>query len=186
MPEGIASQQPEEGAPQRSAVQCLTFTLGARRYAMPTARIVEITGVTSFTEVPLMPDCVRGVMNVRGAVLPVIDLCLRFGLAAMTLGRRSCVVILEQDHADGALRIGALVDVVHAVIELPLPRIQAVVAGVLDIPRRFAAGQLQLNEEVVLVLDMGQVLAVDELAALAAVGRPLSADAIAGTTGASG
>lgn len=123
-----ASNDPAGAAP---AVQLLRFAVGDERYAVRIDAVREILEVTRSTPLPLMPSFVRGVMNLRGAVVPVIDLGARLGLAVTTVGRRSCVVIVETSgNADmPAMRLGMLVDAVYEVFDVqpaalePVPRL---------------------------------------------------------------
>jgi purine-binding chemotaxis protein CheW len=114
-----------------SAVQLLRFAVGDERYAVRIDAVREILEVTRTTPLPLMPAFVRGVMNLRGAVVPVIDLGARLGLAVATVGRRSCVVIVETSAGaeTPAMRLGMLVDAVYEVFDAqpdalePVPRL---------------------------------------------------------------
>lgn len=113
------------------AVQLLRFAVGDERYAVRIDAVREILEVARTTPLPLMPSFVRGVMNLRGAVVPVIDLGARLGLAITTVGRRSCVVIVETRASDDmpAMRLGMLVDAVYEVFDAqpdalePVPRL---------------------------------------------------------------
>lgn len=98
-----AAQQSTAG--QTGHGQYLTFRLGAERFAIPTGAIREIIRLPALTGVPLMPAFLRGVINVRGTVLPVMDLSLRLGLAATVFTKRTCVVILELPGVGVAARL---------------------------------------------------------------------------------
>src|SRR5512140_178003 len=87
------------GAPQEEQQhQYLTFMLNSEVFAIGILRIKEIIEYGNLTEVPRMPDFIRGVINLRGAVVPVIDLGSRFGKPASTVSRRTCIVIIEVQH----------------------------------------------------------------------------------------
>ena len=94
----------------------LTFLLGRKLFAMPVEGMREIVACPPLTVVPGMPEFLRGVMNLRGGVVPVIDLRVRLGLAPAVFTRRSCIVIMELDHHGRGVAIGVLVDVVQAVL----------------------------------------------------------------------
>src|SRR5512147_1925153 len=83
------------------AGQYLTFMLGGEAYAIGILAIKEIIENGQMTRVPMMPEFIRGVINLRGAVVPVIDLGVRFGFGATATGRRTCIVILEVQTDDG-------------------------------------------------------------------------------------
>ena len=105
--------------------QYLTFMLGTEMFAIGILCIKEIIEYGNLTVVPMMPAFVRGVINLRGAVVPVVDLSARFGRPNSAISRRSCVVIIEAASADGqAQDIGLLVDTVSAVLEIPASQIE--------------------------------------------------------------
>lgn len=101
--------------------QFLRFVLGTEMYAVRIDLVREILEVVQMTPLPLMPPFVRGVMNLRGAVVPVIDLGARLGLPVTRIGRRTCVVIVDvhRPDDDGVQTMGVLVDAVHEVFDLP-------------------------------------------------------------------
>jgi purine-binding chemotaxis protein CheW len=108
------TQAINSGAPR----QLLTFALGGETYALAILKIKEIIGHYRLTRVPMMPPAVRGVINLRGAVVPVLDLALRLGREPVTAGRRACIVVVETMGDEGPLELGLLVDAVNEVIDL--------------------------------------------------------------------
>ena len=114
--------------------QYLSFGLGDELFAVDISAVREIIQMASITVVPLMPDCIRGVTNLRGAVVPVMDLQARFGRGAAAVGRKSCVVILDlplpvdqnEGEAGGRQQLGVMVDAVNAVLRLPLHTVEQV------------------------------------------------------------
>lgn len=111
-----------------------------------------------------MPACVRGVINLRGAVVPVVDLQARLGRADSAINKRSCIVILSTEQVQGPQVIGVLVDAVNAVIELAEQDIEAAPAFGTHIRRDLLRGMGKLGERFVVLLDMEQVLQVDQIA----------------------
>lgn len=99
--------------------QYLRFALGAGRYTIDLARVKEILEISPLTPVPMMPSFVRGVMNLRGAVVPVIDLGDRLGLGVASIGRRSCIVMVDLavQTRDELPPMGVLVDAVDEVVD---------------------------------------------------------------------
>lgn len=144
--------------------QYLTFMLGGEMFAIGILSIKEIIEYGHLTTVPLMPAHIRGVINLRGAVVPVIDLAARFGRESKEVTRRSCIVILEVDSDDAHQDIGVVVDAVNEVVEIPV--IEPAPAFGARIRTDFIEGMGRVNDRFVIILSIGHVLSVDELAAL--------------------
>lgn len=147
--------------------QYLTFTLAGEQFAVGTLSVKEIIEYGQLTGVPMMPPSIRGVINLRGSVVPVIDLGARFGGRQTEAGRRTCIVILEVDHADEQQVIGVLVDAVNEVLEIAPADIEPPPAFGAHIRTDFIQGMGKVGGRFVILLDIGRVLSVDELAALA-------------------
>lgn len=114
-------------ASSEARTQFLSFVLAGDEYAVDILRVKEIIEYGTLTRVPGMPASVRGVINLRGRVVPVVDLALRFGLPPITITPRSCIVMVEignQDGADGAIVIGVITDAVSEVLDLAADQIQ--------------------------------------------------------------
>jgi len=149
--------------------QYLIFTLGGESFAIGILAIKEIIEYGSLTEVPMMPEVVRGVINLRGAVVPVIDLAVRFGKPAATIGRRTCIVIIEITREDGQSQdIGVLVDAVSEVIEIPARDIEPPPSFGSQIRTDFIRGVGRVNERFVLLLDIGRAFSFEEIGAAVA------------------
>src|ERR1700761_7288546 len=118
-------------APGEQAGQYLSFVLGTETFAIGIMAIKEIIEYASLTEVPLMPTYVRGVINLRGAVVPVLDLPVRFGKAASAVTKRTCIVIVEVVLGSERHILGLVVDAVNAVLDIP--------AGDIEPPPAFGA-----------------------------------------------
>jgi purine-binding chemotaxis protein CheW len=160
-----------QGAPvTASAVprQFLTFLLGGEMYAVGILRIKEIIEFGALTAVPMMPTFIRGVINLRGAVVPVVDLNARFGGGPTKIGRRTCIVIIEIE-ADGESQVvGVLVDAVNEVLDIADADIEPAPSFGTQIRPDFVAGMGKVAGNFVILLDLGRVLAVDELASVVA------------------
>jgi purine-binding chemotaxis protein CheW len=104
--------------------QFLSFVLSGEEYAVEILRVKEIIEFDSLTRVPAMPAAVRGVINLRGRVVPVIDLALRFGLQQSTITPRSCIVMVEIGADEGSAVMGIITDAVCEVLDLPTDQIQ--------------------------------------------------------------
>ncbi len=147
--------------------QYLTFSVANDTYALAIEGIKEIIELSQMTVVPMMPTYVRGVINLRGAVVPVIDLAARFGQPPAELGRRSCVVILEIEGHDGERQVfGLLVDAVCAVLDIAAEHMEPAPAFGARIRADFIAGMARLDARFVIVLNANRVLALQDLAAL--------------------
>jgi len=146
--------------------QFLTFTLASEMFAVAIEHIKEIIEFGQPTEVPMMPAYIRGVINLRGAVVPVIDLNARFGRGASAVSRRTCIVIVEVESEGSAQDIGIMVDAVSAVLDIPASEIEPPPAFGSRIRAQFLFGMGKVNGQFVMILDLANVLSVEELAQL--------------------
>ena len=151
-------------APGGSAQQYLTFMLDGEMFAMGILAIKEIIEYGELTTVPMMPHFVRGVINLRGAVVAVLDLAARFGRPPAPVTRRTCVVIVEVAAEDGRQDIGVVVDAVNAVLEIAPDQIAPPPGFGANIRSDFIEGMGKVDGKFVIVLNVNQVLSMDELA----------------------
>ncbi|MHB1231336.1 MAG: chemotaxis protein CheW [Burkholderiales bacterium] len=150
--------------------QYLTFLLGGEMFAIGILNIKEIIEYGSLTTVPMMPDFIRGVINLRGAVVPVIDLSARFGHVQSSITRRSCIVIIEVETNDEKHDVGVVVDSVSEVLEIPASEIEPAPTFGAKIRADFIAGMGKVNNKFVIILDVDKVLSIDEMAEITAAG----------------
>lgn len=150
--------------------QYLTFTLADEVFAVGTRSVREIIEYGRLTPVPMMPGCVLGVINLRGGVVPIMDLRQRFGAGQTAISRRSCIVILEVERDDLRQVMGIVVEAVNAVIEIGTQDIEPPPSFGARIRTDFIHGMAKLEGRLVVLLDIGQVLSLDELYHLAEVG----------------
>lgn len=146
--------------------QYLTFRLRDETFAMAILGVKEIIEFGTLTPVPMMPECVRGVINLRGRVVPVIDLAVRFGREQTAPNRRTCVVIVEVGTQDDRQDLGVIVDAVNQVVELPGHDIEPAPGFGTKVRAEFIAGMGKLSGEFVIILDMAKVLSPEDLAGL--------------------
>jgi len=146
--------------------QYLAFTLGGETYAMDIRSIREVIQFGGITEMPLMPPFIRGVINLRGAVVPVIDLNVRFNRPATTVSQRTCVVILELTQEDSTAELGVMVDNVSEVLSIGETEVEPAPAFGSDIRSEFIAGVAKVGDRFVILLDVNHVLTADELTTL--------------------
>lgn len=159
--------------------QCLTFTLGGEMYGVQTLSVKEIIEYGHVTEVPMMPPSIRGVINLRGAVVPVVDLKARFGGGATQITRRTCIVIIELGEAGERQVIGIVVDTVSEVLEIPGADIEPPPLFGARIRSDFISGMGKVGGHFVILLDMGRVLSVDELSTLSELAAMAPSQALA-------
>ncbi len=145
------------------SAQYLTFLLDREMFAISILHIKEIIECGQITSVPLMPTYIRGVINVRGAVLPVIDLASRFGGRATQLTPRTCIVIVEAEMEEGRGDIGVMVDAVSAVLEIPNPDIEPPPSFGMHIRADFIKAIGKVNAKFVIILDVNSVLPAGDL-----------------------
>jgi purine-binding chemotaxis protein CheW len=142
-------------------LQYLTFMLGGEAFAIGILGIKEIIEYGHLTEVPMMPDCVRGVINLRGAVVPVMDLQARFGRQASAVTKRTCIVIVELGDAAESQVIGVVVDAVNEVLDLPAADIEPPPSFGASIRSDFVSGMAKVRGKFVIVLDVTNVLSIE-------------------------
>jgi purine-binding chemotaxis protein CheW len=160
--------------------QHLTFLLGGEMYAMSILNVKEIIEYGQLTEIPMMPSFIRGVINLRGAVVPVIDLSSRFGNAPTQVGKRTCIVIAELADDQGGQDVGVMVDAVSEVLDMPAGEIEPAPAFGAQIRTDFIDGIGKVNGRFVILLNVRNVLSIEEMAALSTfAGSPSGTEPVA-------
>ena len=150
----------------RDQSQYLTFLLGSEMFAIDILNIREIIEYGQITEVPMMPAFVRGVINLRGSVVPVIDLQVRFGRGTTEVGKRTCIVIVEVTAEESQQTIGVVVDAVSEVLGIPEQDIEKAPSFGANIRQDFIQGMGKVDNKFIIILNVGRVLSVEELAQL--------------------
>jgi purine-binding chemotaxis protein CheW len=146
--------------------QYLTFILGAETYGFEVGNVREVLELVPITRIPRMPDHMSGVINVRGSVVPVIDLRLKLGMPKGEKTINSCIIVIEVPLDGGLAVIGVLVDSVQEVVEFgaagiePPPRIGTAVRSV------FLRGIAKREDRFVMIMDIGKVLEAEDVALL--------------------
>ena len=158
--------------PRHDQNQYLTFMLGRETFALGILCIKEILEYEAPTDVPMMPPFVRGIVNLRGAVVPVIDLAVRFGRTASPLSKKTCIVIVEAQSGGDAQVYGVVVDAVNEVLEIPDTEIEPPPAFGTTVRTDFIQGMGKVREKFVIILDADAALSIDEMTLLAGVTRP--------------
>jgi len=155
--------------------QYLTFLLSGEMFAIAILNIKEIIEYGSLTEVPMMPGFIRGVINLRGSVVPVVDLSARFGRSRTEISRRTCIVIIEVENGDESKQdIGVMVDSVSEVLEIPRSEIEPPPAFGARIRVDFMHGMGKVAGKFVIILNANKVLSVEELSMLGGAAEAMS------------
>lgn len=170
----LVAQQPAAPAPAAELAQYLTFVLAGEPFAIGILAIKEIIEYRGLATVPMMPACVRGVINLRGAVVPVIDLQARFGRTSSEVSKRTCIVIVEvanEAEAQGRRQVvGVVVDAVNEVLDIAPADIEPPPSFGARIRSDFIAGVGKVRGKFVILLNVDRVLTLDDLGAIAAAG----------------
>lgn len=146
--------------------QYLTFSLSDEIFAMDIRTVREIIQHASMTVVPLMPNFVRGVINLRGAVVPVIDLQSRFGRDSSSVGKKTCIVIFDASAQGEKQELGLLVDAVSEVIDISDADIEPTPTFGTTITREFIRGMGKVQSNFIPIIDTDKALSVDDMAAI--------------------
>ena len=159
----MATTNAETKTGKEQIQQYLTFLIGGEEYGVSLLKVKEIIEYDVVTKVPKTPSWVRGVINLRGSVVPVIDLALKFGQAATELGKLTCIVITEVECAGEATVMGILADAVSQVIDLKPEEIEAPPAFGTRVKIDYLVGMGRSGKKFCLILDSEKVLSTDEL-----------------------
>lgn len=144
----------------------VTLNVASEIYAVSVASVHELVLLQPLTNVPTMPACIRGLMNLRGTVVPIVDLARQLGLGATEVGPQTCVMIVEAV-ADGARSLmGVLTNEVQDVIELKEGDIGPVPAFGSAVNAAYLAGVTRVDGRYVLILELEKILTPDELLAM--------------------
>jgi len=157
--------------------QYLTFALGDEDFAVEIGKVREVLDYPPITRVPRMPVYVRGVINLRGSVVPVVDMRLKFGLSAIERTVDTCVIIVDARMEDEVVTMGCLADSVQEVIELSPDQIEPPPHMGTNIDTDFLRGMGKLDDRFLLILDIDKVLSAAELASIANAASPAAAAA---------
>ena len=146
----------------------LTFTLADEEYGIGILKIKEIIGMMPVTSVPKTPEFVKGVINLRGKVIPVLDLRLRFGIEEIDYTERTCIIVVEVEGQIGRVEIGIVVDSVSEVLNIKGSEIEDTPAFGTKLDTDFILGMAKMEGGIKILLDIDSVLATREVEALQA------------------
>lgn len=144
----------------------LTFTLAGEEYGIGILKIKEIIGMMAITSVPQTPAFVKGVINLRGKVIPVVDLRLKFEIPAIDYTERTCIIVVEITGQSGAIKIGIVVDAVSEVLNIKAEDIENTPAFGTRVNTDYILGMAKMGNSVKILLDIDKVLSSQDLITL--------------------
>jgi len=142
----------------------LTFALAGEEYGISILKIKEIIGMMPITTIPQTPEFVKGVINLRGKVIPVVDLRLRFGMERIDYTERTCIVVVEISGGSGTVMIGIVVDSVSEVLNIKGGEIEETPTFGTKLETDYILGMAKVQGGVKILLDIDRVLSRDEVA----------------------
>ncbi len=153
----------------------LAFRLSNEEYGLEILKVREIIGLMGITKVPRTPHHIRGVINLRGKVIPVLDLRLKFGMETIEDTQETCIIVVDIAHSGGTLQMGILVDAVLEVLNIQENEIEETPSFGHDVNTDFILGIGKIKNEVKILLDIDKILTSDDIsAASSAHGQPLT------------
>jgi purine-binding chemotaxis protein CheW len=144
----------------------LTFGLAGEEYGIGILKVKEIIGMMSITTVPQTPEFVRGVINLRGKVIPVMDLRLRFGMNPIEYTDRTCIIVVEITGDTGTIQVGVVVDSVSEVLNINADSIEDTPTFGTNLNTEYILGMAKMEGGVKILLDIDRVLKQGEIAVL--------------------
>ena len=162
-----------------NANQYLTFTLDNEQYAIGVAKVREVLEHTKITKLPRTADFMKGIINLRGAGVPVIDLRLKFGLPETPITKDTSIIVMEVESLDGNVIVGALADSVHEVVDIEEGAIESAPRFGTRLSAEFIKGVGKREESFIILLDIDKIFNTEEISALAAEKEEASATASA-------
>jgi purine-binding chemotaxis protein CheW len=144
----------------------LTFKMGDEEFALHVNKVLNILEMTKITQVPKAPDYMKGVINLRGMVLPVVDTRIRFAMSETVYTDKTCIVVLELMFENEKVYVGALVDQVVAVLEIGNDEIQPPPSIGDKYKSQFISGMVNTDEKFIMILDMEKLFTGEEIVEL--------------------
>ena len=163
------TQQVSKGASEREG-KYLGFILADEGYGIPIIKVQEIIGMMAITKVPKMPDFVKGVINLRGTVVPVIDLRLKFQMDAVDYSDRTCIIVVEMQKEDTTVLSGVIVDAVTEVMNINAENVEDTPQFGTKLDTSFIRGMAKLDSGVKILLDIDRILTTTEIKVLETAG----------------
>ena len=157
---------PASEGPVTKEGKYLTFTLADEAYGIGILKIKEIIGMLPITPVPQTPDYVKGVINLRGKVIPVVGLRMMFGMEAVAYNERTCIIVVEIENQNETLLIGIIVDAVSEVLNIKANDIEDTPQFGAKLNTEYILGMAKSDKTVKILLDIDRILKADEMAML--------------------
>ena len=146
--------------------QYLTFQAGDETFAIEILDVKEIIEIEAITKVPMMPPFIAGIINLRGRVVPVVDLSNRLGRRSSTITKKTCIVLVEVAHDDDAQPIGMMVDEVNEILEIGESHTQPAPDFGTDLRTDFIRAMGRVDEKFIILLDVNHVLSIEDISTL--------------------
>jgi purine-binding chemotaxis protein CheW len=150
-----------------NANQYLTFTLDNEQYAIAVSKVREVLEHTRITKLPRTAEFMKGIINLRGAGVPVIDLRLKFGLPETPITKDTSIIVMEVESLDGSVVVGALADAVHEVVEIEAKDIEAAPRFGTRLSAEFIKGVGKKDDLFIILLDIDRIFNAEEITVLA-------------------
>lgn len=162
----------EQGAVMTTnlAGKYLTFKLAAEEYGLEILKVQEIIKMMDITKVPRTPDYVRGVINLRGKVIPVVDLRLKFGMESVATTEKTCIIVVQVKRGDRSITMGIIVDEVSEVLDINGEEIEPAPSFGTNVDTHFILGMAKTRGAVKILLDIDKVLSTGELETVGGIG----------------
>ena len=161
--EGLLRQHERPGLTDKAG-KYLTFNLASEEYGIEILKVQEIIGLMPITRVPRMPDFIRGVINLRGKVIPVVDLRLKFGMAIKGDTRRTSIIVVKIKRSGHEITTGIIVDDVYEVVDIATDDIEPTPEFGVSVDTDFIMGMGKVQQKLVMLLDVDKVLSGGEVA----------------------
>ena len=171
MAEPTGSNRNPNETMQALAGKYLTFKLAEEVYGIEILKVQEIIGMMKVTPVPRTPDFIRGVINLRGRIIPVVELRRNFGMERAVDNEKTCIIVVQIRNGAASVTMGLLVDEVSEVLDVAGQQIEPAPSFGAAVDTTFIKGIGKVGQKVVILLDIDRVLGSDELAAVTQVGR---------------
>ncbi len=151
-----------------NANQYLTFTLDNEQYAIGVAKVREVLEHTKITKLPRTAEFMKGIINLRGAGVPVIDLRLKFGLPETPITKDTSIIVMEVESQEGTVVVGALADAVHEVVEIDEKAVEAAPRFGTRLAAEFIRGVGKKDETFIIILDIDRIFNAEDISVLSA------------------